>query len=187
MTAALRAALVTASVAIGMALAAQANACGFHPRVPGGFQTSYPGALAVAVAVANARREGLLPGIDERTSGNEDGFLQALADLNRLRSRLEAGRRVDTADGAAAFSLVLVGPALWSHYHMASTSVLARFHANGPLDGKVVVLTHQSVLRALLNGELTLRKARELGLLAISGNDSRPVMRAFEFGFQSRA
>ena len=162
----------------------QVHACGLEPSLKGGFTISYPGSLDVAVAVANARREGLLPPPETEVVANEVRLQQMLSDLRRLQARLNGSGAVASGVGTAPFSLVLVGPGLWSHYFLTQGGVLARYHISGPLSD-TVVLTHHSVLRALLNGELGTDQATELGLIAYSGSDAEPVRSAFETGFQS--
>ena len=83
-------------------------------------------------------------------------------------------------DSTAPFSLVLVGPGLWSHFHMTSGGVLANYHTEGPLAGNAVVLTHATALRAMLAGNLSIEQATELGLIAYSGVDPAPIQRTLE-------
>ena len=163
-------------------MAAQTFACGLEPSLKGGFTVSYPGSLDVAVAVARARSAGALPPIDPDAASNDVLLREMITDLRKLRSRLKAGRVADARGPAESFSLVLVGPGLWSHFHMSPGNVLARYHVDGPLEGKVVVLTHQFVLEALLRGSLTAEAALDRGLLAFSGNGADSVRRAFIAG-----
>ena len=163
------------------------HSCGLEPRVNGGFAISYPGSLEVAVAVAKARSDGLLPAASPDAMINQVRLQHMLADLRRLQARLNETRVEIPDDSATPFSLVLVGPALWSHYRMESTHVEAHYHADAPIHGEVVVLTHHAVLRALLNGRLTTQKAMDLGLLAFSGSNTYPVQKAFETGLQLKS
>ena len=161
------------------------HACGLEPGINGGITISYPGAIEVAVAVAGARSDGLLPPAKSEALSNEARLQQLLADLRRLHTRLNKVRKVTPDGNASTFSLVLVGPGLWSHFHMSTGGVLANYHTDGPLDGKVVVLTHASVLRAMLAGNLSIEQATRLGLIAYSGDDTSPVQRSFEIGLQA--
>jgi len=181
------AALVTAVTAVALGMPPVANGCGLEPTINGGFTVSYPGALGVAVAVANARSAGALPSTDPDTASNDVLLRQMIADLRRLQSRLNAGRGAVAKGTSAPFSLVLVGPGLWSHFHMTSGGVLARYHVDGPLDGKTVVLTHQLVLEALLRGTLTPEEALERGLLAFSGDGAGTVSKAFSASLGPKA
>ena len=70
---------------------------------------------------------------------------------------------------------------------MKSTHVKTHYHTDAPIDGEVVVLTHHTVLRVLLNGHLTVQKAMDLGLLVFSGSHTYPVQIAFETGLQLKS
>lgn len=181
------AAAVIAVTAVVLGSPLNANACGLEPTVKGGFTVSHPGALDVAVAVSKARRTGLLPQADKKPASNDVKLRMMLAELRRLQSRLNAGRVAIDEVSAAPFSLVLVGPGLWSHFHVTSGGVEAHYHVDGPIDGRVVVLTHQVVLEALLQGTLTAEQADELGLIAFAGGGADSVRRVFETGFGPKA
>jgi hypothetical protein len=174
---------VFAAVAVATALLPRVHACGLEPTINGGFQVSHPRALEVAVAVGNARRSGVLPSASADSASNEALLEQMLADL----ARLEAGRAVGAGQVPAPFSVVLVGPGLWSHFRVTEAGVVVSYHTVGPREGDVVVLTHHGVLQALLQGSLSPDRAEELGLLAFSGSDSAPVQRAFEIGFRRQS
>jgi|GEM_PF-2935499 hypothetical protein len=158
-------------------------ACGLEPALKGGFTVSYPGALDVAVAVADSRRSGLLPPATPVEVSSGVLLHQMLGDLERLQTRLNSRLAGWAKDSATAFSLVLVGPGLWSHYHPTPAGIRAEYHTDGPLAGKAVILTHHAVLRALLNGDLSTAQATELGLITYSGIEAGPVQIAFEHGF----
>ena len=178
---------VAAAIALALSLSAatQGDACWLEPTLKGGLSVSHPGALDVAVAVAKARRAGWLPQPNPEPVSNEARFHPLLMDLRRLQSRLDRASLAPADDRAAPFSLVLVGPGLWSHYYPASQGILAVYHAGGPLVGQVVVLTHHVVLRALLSGELTMTRAAELGLIAFVGSKTLTVEKVLALGLQS--
>jgi len=177
------AAAVVAVTAVSLSMLSNASACGLEPTVKGGFSVSYPGALDVAVAVSNARRAGLLPQADSAAAPNEVRLREMLADLKQLQSRLSAGRVAVREDSVVPFSLVLVGPGLWSHFHLTPEGTLAKYHVKGPMAGEVVLLTHHSVLRALLQGTLSTQEAAQLGLVTIAGGGADSVRAVFESGF----
>lgn len=81
---------------------------------------------------------------------------------------------------AASYSLVLVGPGLWSHFRMTQDGMQAHRHVAGPFDGQTFVLTHHSVIKALLRGDLDTRKASGMSLIAYSGADTDEVCRLFQ-------
>jgi hypothetical protein len=103
-----------------------------------------------------------------------------LTDLRRLQTRLSKSRDEIPDDSAAPFSVVLVGPGLWSQFDITAGGVLANYHTDGPLAGKVVVLIHATALRAMLTGNMSIERATELGLIAYSGVNTTPIQRTFE-------
>ena len=163
------------------------QACGLEPAINGGFSVSHPRSLDVAVAVAKARRDGLLPPAPSKSPSNDVLLRLMIADIRRMQSHLKSGRSALDNGSSAPFSLVLVGPGLWSHFHLTSAGVLARYHVDGPLAGRPVVLTHYAVLEALLDGSLALAQAAENGLLVFAGDDIQPVQKVFQLGFRPRA
>ena len=167
--------IYTALAALLLAVPGLLHACGFESSIKGGFQVSHPDALDVAVAVAEARRRGLLHQADTGLVSDEQRLQQVLTDLEQLQQRLDAGRGLVPHDGLEAFSLVLVGPGLWSHYHLGPEAVTGHYHTAGPLAEGSVVLTHHSVLRALLQGTLSADQAAERGLIAFSGNNGNAL------------
>ena len=181
------AAVVMLIAANATGLSPPVSACGLEAVINGGFTVSYPGSLDVAVAVARARDAGTLPPIDPDAVSNDVLLRQMIADLRRLQSRLKEGRIAVDQGPAESFSLVLVGPGLWSHFHMSRANVLGRYHVDGPLKGKTVVLTHHYVLEALLQGNLSAEAALDRGLLAFSGDGADSVRKTFVAGFGPRA
>lgn len=181
------ASIVSAAIAtIVLSYSQPVHSCGLEATVNGGFSISYPGSIDVAVAVASARNSGLLPAASLATIPNEVRLQGMLADLRRLQSRLNKARNQIPDNSAAPFSLVLVGPGLWSHFHMTAGGVLANYHTSGPLNDKVVVLTHATTLRAMLGGNLSIEQATELGLIAYSGVDTSLIQQTFEISLQAK-
>lgn len=171
--------------AIFVGILPRAEACGLEHVIGGVPLISHPGALGVAVAVADARRNGLLLTASPDEASNDVRLQRIVADLQRLRSRLAEGSTALAAETSARFSLMLVGPGLWSEFVLAPADVLAEYHTDGPAAGQVVVLTHPVVLRALLQGTLNADQAADLGLIAFSGSDSGHVRQAFDMGFRA--
>lgn len=139
-----------------------------------------------AVAVANARRDGVLPKADAQPMPNDLQLRRMLSDLRRLNSRLNGGRKA-MFERPRSFSLVLVGPGLWSHFHGSPSAILARYHTTGPLTDKVTVITHHVVLQSLLNGGLSVEEASSRDLLAYADGDTAPVREMFRLGLGSRS
>ena len=179
----LMATILAMTAAIGMFSASlSAHACGLEPHLNGGFTVSYPGSIEIAVAVAKARSDGLLTAASGVPIPNNVRRQRLIADLQRLQTRLNKARNEIPSTSALPFSLVLVGPGLWSHFNITTGGVLASYHTEGPLAGQAVVLTHASALRAMLSGTLSIERATELGLIAYSGIDTYPIQRTFEIG-----
>jgi hypothetical protein len=172
-------------VAAMIVLSPGTDACGLDPSVRGGYLISHPGSLEVAVAVAEARRQGLLATAVSDSLPNDVRLERMLADLGRLESQLAKGQVGGSNLTSAHFSLMLIGPALWSEYQVSPSGVRARFHTPGPEKGQAIVLTHHAVLKALLQGSLSLAQATNLGLIAFSGAESEPVQHLFEMGFSA--
>lgn len=162
------------------------NACGLEPVIGGGFSVSYPGSLNVAVAVATARRNGILTPASREIIPNEVLLQQMLGDLRLLKLRLDQGKDALPTGANENFSLVLIGPGLWSHFHLTGGSVQAEYHTDGPIDGEAVVVTHHIVLQELLDGNLSMDRASELGLIAFSGTKHGLVKAVIASGMQSR-
>ena len=157
---------LTVVFAVSLLCASPALGCGFHSQFKGGLTVSHPGALAVAVAVGNARREGVLPAVDPRDKG-WSGFIRTRADVRRVRERLSEDPGLFGTEPGADFSLLLVGPSLWSRFRHNGNALEAQFHAAGPNDSDAIVLTNSTVVRSLLDGELTTKRAKDLGLISI--------------------
>jgi len=127
-----RAPMLVLLAAIFVGILPRAEACGLEHVIGGAPLISHPGALGVAVAVADARRNGLLLTATPDEASNDERLRRMLADLERLRSRLAEGSTALAAETSARFSLVLVGPELWYEFVLAPTAALAEYHTEGP-------------------------------------------------------
>jgi hypothetical protein len=171
---------VSVIAVITLGYSQHAHTCGLEPHINGGITISYPGSIDVAVAVANARAKGLLPPASTDVIPNDVRLQNMLSDLRRLENRLNKARTKIPDDSPAPFSLVLVGPGLWSHFHITTDGVLPHYHTAGPIAGSAVVLTHEAALHAMLAGSLSIERATELGLIAYAGADTSALQRTFE-------
>ena len=63
--------------------------------------------------------------------------------------------------------------------------MLANYHTTGPLPGKTVVMTHSTVLQALLVERLTVAEAENLGLIRFSGMEADRIKWFFQQGLQT--
>ena len=113
------------------------------------------------------------------------GYNQLLKNIKELVDHAEDeisnkfNHALDNAKGSepTEFSLVLVGPRLWSHYRVSDERIRAQYHVDGPLTERAVVLTDDAVIEALLAGTLDADQALEAGLIAVAGPDQSRVSR----------
>ena len=184
----LRLQLLRTAVAFLIAtVSAPASACTLEAVVNGGFTLSHPGALEVAAAVAKARRESLLSPAPSETLPNDMLLRLMITSLRRVQLHLDGAIPAGETEPDMSFSLVLVGPGLWSHFHQSSGGLLARYHVEGPLRDGVVVLTHHAVLEALLQRTMSAETAAAHGLIEFAGKDADHVRRMFVNSFDAKA
>ena len=95
------------------------------------------------------------------------GYRKAVRELDAFRDGLSfslGGR------GAPAFSMVLIGPMLWTRFETTGTTLNMTPHVAGPSKGDVVIVTDEPVVAALIDGRITPQAARELGLIRFYGS-----------------
>ncbi len=129
---------------------------------------TYPNALYVGTAVRSAQQQGTVARDDRpETLKKLLGYHVAVQRLGVFRDRLSA-----TLDGGAApaFTMVLFGPMLWTHYEAAGATLNMMPHVDGPSKGDVVIVTDEPVIVALNEGRITPQAARELGLMRYYGS-----------------
>jgi hypothetical protein len=121
-----------------------------------------------------AQRDGLITRSEQAEA--TDPSTAKLRELFRLRETVTAlgalrDRIGDTLDGRSvpAFSMVLIGPMLWSRFVPAGASLNLDAHTTGPATEDVVIVTDEPVVAALLDGRLTPRDALKLGLARLYG------------------
>ena len=154
-----------------------ARACGYHDPSSanlGMLNLAYPDALHVRTAVWMAQRDGLIAD-DERqaVTDPQTATIRAMFRLRETGLRLALFRdRIGAALGGRqlpAFTLVLVGPMLWTRFEPAGDSLAMTAHAAGPGSEDVVIVTDAPVVAALLEGRLTPQEARGRGLVRFYG------------------
>ena len=161
------------AVLISAIVAIPAWACGFEDpnSVPARqvvLSLVYPKALYTLGAVDSALRAGVL----------RREHLTALADRLALHRTTANMRRfaADLADGAPsglpAFSLVLLGPVLWTQFHPGSDGLVADIHTGRPLANGVVIVTDVPVIAALVSGDISGAKADASGLVRFYGDSA---------------
>ena len=156
-----------------MAAPTTALPCGFEDpnsatAARGILNWAFPDALHVTSAVWSAQLRGIIAR-EEVVSAPAT----ALLGYQKVAMRLGAFRNglSSTLDGRGmpAFSMVLIGPMLWTRFELIGTTVNMTLHAAGPLGGDVVIVTDEPVVAAMNAGRITSQAARELGLLRLYG------------------
>jgi hypothetical protein len=159
-------------------VAAPAAACGYHDAATihlGMLNLSYPEALHVRTAVWMAQRDGTLarPGDAERLPDDASTRLRAMLRYRETVAALDVIRtRLDGARGGRAvpsFSVVLIGPMLWTRFDTSNSTTAMSAHVDGPGRDHVVVVTDAPVLAALTDGRLSPESARRHGLIRFYG------------------
>jgi len=157
-----------------------ARACGYHDPSSlnlGMLNLAYPDALHVRTAVWMAQRDGAISR-DEQPAATDPptAAIRAMFRLRETVLRLGALReRIGAAlDGrpVPAFSMVQIGPMLWTRFEPAGAMLAMVAHSTGPASDDVVVVTDEPVVAALLEGRLTPREARALGLVRFYGEQA---------------
>lgn len=143
-----------------------ASACGFEdPKgadaARGALNWIYPESLHVTSAVWRAQLDGVI----ERSPATKSLFA-----YQTVASRLNSFRdRMSEANEGTGFSVLLIGPMLWSQFRSDGARLNILPHAEGPGTGDVVVVTDEYVIAALVSRRLTSKDATELGLIRFYG------------------
>jgi hypothetical protein len=162
-------------------LALASHACGFHD--PAGLNRSalnlaFPDALHVHTAVWMAQLQNIIAKAEQPAADDDRpealralaSYREAVGQLGLFRDR--AGARIGERT-VPAFTVVLVGPMLWTRFEQSGTELVMTPHVTGPSTGDVVVVTDKPVIIALTEGTLMPRSARQLGLLRFYGEPER--------------
>jgi len=144
--------------------------CGFEDPSSAAMQrvmlnVVYPNALYVQGAVDEALRAGKLQPAHFIRPGDFFALQRATRNLRRFADIL--------ADGASselpAFSMVLMGPVLWTRFLPDAGGLAAETHAAAPLPRKAVVVTDVPALAALVLGDVSGEYANASGLVRFYG------------------
>ena len=153
-----------------------ASACGFEDPNSAAFQRgmlnfAFPKALWVSTAVWQAQAAGILEP-DRASAAN-----RALLGFRRASDALSAVAEELDAENAAlpAFTLVMIGPVLWTRFAEQGGGVTATPHVKGPATGDVVVVSDEPVIIAMARGKLDGGSALEYGLIRLYGSDPARV------------
>lgn len=135
-------------IAALIATAPAAAACGFHEGVAlerASMYQAYPGSSHVRTRVWWEQQSG-------RIEREELPYMKVAFLLNQLRPHL-----------AANASVLLVTPMLWTRYRHEGV----RVHAEGPAQGDAVLVTEAIVVKAIVEGRLSMADALATGMLRI--------------------
>lgn len=148
--------------------------CGFEDPSNVGFQRgmlnfAFPKALWVSTAVWQAQSAGLLEQ-DNASTANRAllGFRRASDALSTVARNLAAQDRE-----LPAFSLVMIGPVLWTRFADAGAGLTATPHVKGPSAGDVVMVSDEPVIIAMARGQMDGGVALEHGLIRLYGDPAK--------------
>jgi len=168
-----------------------ASACGYHDPTTiktGMLNWIYPKSLYVTGAIWKSQQAGILPPPDvARLSarGSHRKFLDLLAYQRTVKALQSLGAGLDAvkSDGHKTnLSLVLVETALWTQFSDTGTHTRVEVDADGPRADDLVVVTGEPVLYALKEGQLSLLRAVELGVIRLYGTPEQISNLLDEFG-----
>lgn len=149
----------------------------------------YPNALYVQGAVDSALRGGVLGPEHFAPSTDPSALYRTASNLRRFAGGLAVGPRPDLP----AFSLVLMGPVMWTQFRPGSDGLVTDIHTSGPLADSAVVVSDVPALVALVSGDVSGSEADALGLVRFYGDPAEidelreALALAFPGGFESRA
>jgi hypothetical protein len=134
---------------------------------------AYPDSLHVKTAVWMAQRDGVLATPESTSRPDAQALLQHMAQLRQTAANLGALQKgiASALDGreTPSFSVVLIGPMLWTRFHVVEGSIAMAVHVDGPAAGDVVLVTDAPVVASLAAGQLAATEARRRGLLRSYG------------------
>jgi len=159
--------------------AGRAEACGYHAPVDierGLLNLVYPEAMHVSTAVWQAEQAQLLRAGGSREADIACGCLVLLPPprgpfaFHATARQLERFGRLladATPESEGTVSLVLIDSMLWTRFVLAGGTVRSEVHSSGPGTDGPVLVSHTSVIEALVDGRLSGDLALERGLLRV--------------------
>jgi len=125
----------------------------------------YPNALYVQGAVDEALRAGMLRPAHFTRPGDFFALQRTTRNLRRFADILADGASADLP----AFSMVLMGPVLWTRFVPGADGLAAETHVAAPLPHGIVVVTDVPALAALVQGDVSGDRAIASGLVRFYG------------------
>jgi hypothetical protein len=154
-------------VALHVALAPMALACGFDGLLGDQFSAQHGKSLPVAFAINDAVASGafdkdaLAP-----IEPGQKGYWRAMTRLQRFAQLL--AETVDR-DKLPAISVLLIDSRLWTRLRPALGGYEIEAHAPRPAPNDVVIVTNEFVLSGMIEGRLSPLRALDLGVVALDG------------------
>ena len=74
---------------------------------------------------------------------------------------------------SSSFSLVLLGPMLWTRFAGDDGGLRAQVHVAGPTPGDLVLVSELIVIQAIADGRLAVGEAHREGLIRLYGSDEQ--------------
>jgi hypothetical protein len=153
-----------------------ARSCGYHDPSNvslGMLNWAYPDSLHVRTAVWMAQRDGVLATAESSSASDAQTLLRQMAQFRQTAADLAALRKgiASALDDQAipSFSVVLIGPMLWTRFHLVDGSLAMAVHVDGPAVEDVILVTDAPVVASLVAGQLAPAEARRRGLLRAYG------------------
>lgn len=179
--------------AIGVALALSAlaafaapsdgRACGYHDDVTlarGLMNWIYPDALHVLGATSIAVSTQRLTAPDQEPEVSRllgSSYRITVQALQRIAQAMNA-----ISDQPSPFSLVLVEPMLWTQFQLGEGALQTRIHASGPGADDLVVVSSETVIRAIAGSRFAIGEAYGLGLIRLYGSAAQKAQFLATYG-----
>lgn len=125
----------------------------------------YPNAVYVQGAVDEALRAGMLRPAHFTRPGDFFALQRTTRNLRQFADILADGASADLP----AFSMVLMGPVLWTRFQPGAGGLAAETHLAAPLPHRMVVVTDVPALAALVQGDVSGDRAIASGLVRFYG------------------
>jgi hypothetical protein len=135
-------------------------ACGLEGGPGNGFSAAAPGSIDVAIAITEAIDAGLL----DPTTTPGGGAAQRASDLGAAIDRVAA-----SSTSSPPFALFLVDSSLWARLAPGYDVAIIAVDDDGAPPEKVIVVTGEAVIAAIMSGRLSARDAYRRKLVMVDG------------------
>ncbi len=147
--------------------AAPAASCSLEALDLRGFSVEHRGSIPIALATRAAIEAGQIAELPKDNLARYEALL-----VIRDRATLHMQRlAADVLLGGPELAVLLTQSGAWMRINDPRTG--ARYHASPAAETEMTVLVPDMVYAALLDGELTVQRATEMGLLRVYGTDEQ--------------